>query len=287
MVTYNGGCASDPKLVTVNVVEGPDAQIAGDLSLCPGDATTLTGAGANTYQWGPVLFNGASNTISGVNQNTPVYVIGFDNNGCPGDTTFATILLNDKPVADFTAPAVCEGSPVTFTSQSTVGNGSLVRWDWDFGDGSTSLQTNPVHGFGAPVSYGVELIVTTDKGCKDTLLQNVTVRPVPNADFNYTEPCEGDASTFTDMSSIAIGGTILGHSWTFQDGSGSIATGPSATHNFPSYGYYNVLLEVSSNFGCTDSFVKTVFVNPNPIADFDIISACKDSVVLALSLIHI
>lgn len=281
VVTYNGGCASDPKLVTVNVVEGPETQIAGDLSLCPGDATTLTGAGAASYQWGPVAFTGPSNTISGVNQNTPVYVVGFDSNGCAGDTTFATILLDDKPVADFTAPAVCEGSPVTFTNGSTIGDGTIVRWDWDFGDGNTSLQTNPVHGFGAPVSYGVELVVTSAKGCKDTLLRNVTVRPVPNADFNYTEPCEGDASTFTDMSSIAIGGTILGHSWTFQDGSGTIATGPSATHNFPTYGYYNVLLEVSSNFGCTDSFVKTVFVNPNPIADFEIVSACKDSVVLA------
>lgn len=281
VVTYNGGCASDPKLVTVNVVEGPDAQIAGDLTLCPGDATTLTGAGANTYQWGPVAFTGPSNTISGVNQNTPVYVIGFDSNGCAGDTTFATIVLDDKPVADFTAPAVCEGSPVTFTNGSTIGNGTIVRWEWDFGDGNTSLQTNPVHGFGAPVSYGVELVVTSAKGCKDTLLRNVTVRPVPNADFNYTEPCEGDASTFTDMSNIAIGGTILGHTWTFQDGSGAIATGPSASHSFPSYGYYNVMLEVSSNFGCVDSFVKTVFVNPNPIAGFDIVSACKDSVVLA------
>lgn len=281
VVTYNGGCASDPKLVTVNVVEGPNTQIAGDLTLCPGDATTLTGAGAASYQWGPVAFNGQTVTIGNVNQPASIYVIGFDNNGCPGDTTFANIVLNEKPVATYTAPAVCEGLPVTFSDLSTVGSGSLVQWEWDFGDGTNSIQSSPEHQFAAPTSYSVELVVTTDKGCKDTATQTVTVRPVPNADFTYTEPCEGTASTFSDASSIAIGGNIVGHTWRFQDGSGTIATGPAAAHNFPSYGFYNVSLEVASDFGCRDSFVQTVFVNPNPIADFEIISACEDSVVLA------
>ncbi len=279
VVTYNGGCASDVELVTVNVQEGPKAQIAGDLTLCPGDATTLTGAGAVSYQWNGG-FSGNTITIPSVNQATPVYVVGFDANGCAGDTTFATIALNAKPVATYTAPAVCEGAPVTFSSQSSIGNGSIVRWEWDFGDGGTSLQTNPQYTFGAPTSYNVELVVTSDKGCKDTLVQNVTVRPVPQANFTYTSPCEGAPSTFSDASSIALGGTIVGHTWSFKDGTGTMASGPSTTHTFPGYGFYNVRLDVSSDFGCTDSFVQTVFVNPNPIADFEIVNACEDSVVL-------
>ncbi len=285
VVTFNGGCASDPKFVTVNVVEGPQAQIAGDLTLCPGDMTTLTGAGATTYQWGvpggPGTFTGPTVSIPNVNQTTPVFVIGFDANGCAGDTTFATIQLNEKPVANFFAPPVCEGAPVAFQNQSTLANGSLVQYVWDFGDGGNSIQANPTYNFGAPINYNVELVVTSDKGCKDTVAQSVQIRPVPDADFNFTNPCEGAASTFTDASTIFIGGTIADHSWTFRDEVGGSATGPSTSYIFPNYGFYNVKLEIVSNFGCVDSLVKTVFVNPNPIADFDIISACKDSVVLA------
>ncbi|MDP5168973.1 MAG: PKD domain-containing protein [Bacteroidia bacterium] len=281
VVTYNGGCASDVKLVTVNVVKGPKAQIAGDLTLCPGDATTLTGAGAATYTWGPSTFTGPTVSIPNVNQTTPVYVVGFNANGCAGDTTFATIVMNSKPVATFTAPPVCEGTAVTFSNQSAIGSGNIVQWAWDFGDGGTSIQPSPTHNFVVPTSYPVQLVITSDKGCKDTLVQAVTVRPVPNANFNYTNPCEGAASTFSDASSIALGGNIVGHQWSFIDGTGSTAIGTTASYTFPSYGFYNVRLEVASDFGCTDAYVQTVFVNPNPIADFDIVSACKDSVVLA------
>ena len=281
VVTYNGGCASNPKMVTVNVTKGPKAQIAGDLTLCPGDATTLTGAGATSYQWGPGSFPGGSITLPNVNQTTQLYVIGFDNNGCAGDTTFATIQMNAKPVADYTAPTVCDGTPVTFSNQSTIPNGSIVQYAWDFGDGGTAIQANPSHNFGVAASYPVSLVVTSDKGCKDTLVQAVVVRPVPTADFTFTNPCEGAASTFTSTSNIAIGGSISGYTWSFLDGTGASSNGASTSHTFPGYGFYNVRLEVSSNFGCTDDYVQTVFVNPNPIADFQIVSACEDSVVLA------
>lgn len=286
VVVFNGGCASNQQQATVTVQKGPTAQIAGDLTLCPGDPTTLTGAGATTYQWGSPafpgpVFTGPSINLPNVNQNTPIYVVGFDANGCAGDTTFANITMNAKPVADFTAPNVCEGASVSFQNASTIGNGNIVQYAWDFGDGGSANTANPSYSYGAPTTYNVELQVVSEKGCRDTVQRAVTVRPVPVADFTYTNPCEGDLSTFTDASTIFITGNIVGYEWSFKDGTGTVAIGPTATHSFPNYGFYNVTLEVSTDFGCTDSFTQTVFVNPNPIADFEVISACKDSVVLA------
>ncbi|MBP2146163.1 PKD repeat protein [Methanofollis sp. W23] len=52
---------------------------------------------------------------------------------------------------------------VQFTDQST---GAITAWHWDFGDGTTSDEKNPVHTF-APGTYDVSLTVTRD-GVEET-----------------------------------------------------------------------------------------------------------------------
>lgn len=52
---------------------------------------------------------------------------------------------------------------VQFTDRSTIDSGSIVAWEWDFGDGNQSTQTNPVHTYSAPGRYQVSLQVTSDR----------------------------------------------------------------------------------------------------------------------------
>lgn len=49
------------------------------------------------------------------------------------------------------------GRPVQFTDFS---NGAVVSWLWDFGDGQTSTERNPVHVFSEPGEYDVTLTVS-------------------------------------------------------------------------------------------------------------------------------
>jgi len=92
----------------------------------------------------------------------------LDDKGCFGvSDTFRV----EGPVADFTAiPNVLLAS---FTNTS-LGASSYA---WDFGDGSTSTQPNPVHTYAATGVYTVRLIATNNCGLKDTIEQQIGVTP--------------------------------------------------------------------------------------------------------------
>lgn len=80
---------------------------------------------------------------------------------------------NQPPTADFSFSA--SGLTVDFTDQSGDTDGSVVAWNWDFGDGSGSTAQNPSHTYGADDTYTVTLTVTDDDGATDVASQDVTV----------------------------------------------------------------------------------------------------------------
>ncbi len=279
VVTFNNGCSSDEVFVTVDVTSGPQAQVSGDFKVCPGSPATLTASGGNSYLWSFGNWAQPSIVLPSVQNNTPLWVIAYDINGCPGDTTFVVVSPFEEPVANFAAPTICQGLSTTFMDNSTLAEGQIVNWAWNFADGTLSTKRNPTHIYTSPGTYNVSLTVTSSNGCQSIFQQNIVVEPVPVADFNFINTCEGNANIFTNTSSITIGSNIVDYNWNFGDGNTS--NGPNALHTYTTHGYYNVTLSVTSDAGCIDAYTRTVFVHPNPIADFDVISACEDKVVLA------
>ncbi|HJM95202.1 MAG TPA: PKD domain-containing protein, partial [Candidatus Marinimicrobia bacterium] len=63
---------------------------------------------------------------------------------------------------------------VTFSNSSTDADGDALTFGWDFGDGNTSTDENPVHTYDFGGQYDVSLIVS-DGDLLDTITQNVTV----------------------------------------------------------------------------------------------------------------
>jgi PKD repeat protein len=57
---------------------------------------------------------------------------------------------------------------VTFTDLSLPGSSAIVSWDWDFGDGETSTEQNPIHTYYAIGTYTVSLTVIDENGLSDT-----------------------------------------------------------------------------------------------------------------------
>ena len=96
-------------------------------------------------------------------------------------------------------PVVCPGDTAKFLFEDVscggLGQGSanITSWTWNFGDNNTSNQINPNHIYNSSGLFDVEMIVTDNIGCIDTVTKQVLVLPVPDVDLGAdTTVCIGD-----------------------------------------------------------------------------------------------
>lgn len=174
-----GGTGSATVVITVNPGTVITATTSNDV--CPGDTATLTASGALTYTWIPA---GSLNSYTGAIVNarplvTTTYTItGTDINGCTAKTTTA-VHVNPKPIADFTySPLSLSASNPTayFTDQSF--GGSIVTWNWYFGDinNTTAIIQNPTFTYPNTIGcYSILLVVQNQFGCNDSVVNSICV----------------------------------------------------------------------------------------------------------------
>ncbi len=117
-----------------------------------------------------------------------------------GTCTFTkTVVIPPLPNASFTVnDSVCQNTPVQFTNTST---GTGLSSSWTFGDGSSSLLTNPIRTYTNPGNYLATLTIVNSLGCRDTARRNVRVLPnTLNGSITAGGPlkfCEGDSVKLT------------------------------------------------------------------------------------------
>lgn len=253
--TFNNTCLLDSVLFT-NTSLNPAMGTIASWSWNFGDNSPL-----NTSTWSP-------RHLYSIPGDYIVILTTYSSNlGCP-DTLQDTITVFPMPVADFGSANVCLNQVMYFYDSSTVASGSISAWEWDFGDGTPSDNNqNPSHTFTNDTTYSVSLIATSVDGCKDTIVKNVVIHPLPSVEYSTANVCDGNVVSFTDLSSIPVTDTILSYSWNFGDNS-PLNTNQNTSHLYASAGSYNVQLTVVSYFGCVDSISKISIVNPNPVVDF-------------------
>jgi PKD repeat protein len=99
-----------------------------------------------------------------------------DNNGLTNGVTKSVPVssrANAPPTADFTSS--CTDLACTFTDRSSDGDGTIVGFHWDFGDGAGAGSRNPGHAYASAATYVVELTVTDDSGATSSLSHQVSV----------------------------------------------------------------------------------------------------------------
>ncbi|MGB0428996.1 MAG: pectinesterase family protein [Bacteroidia bacterium] len=190
--------------------------------------------------------------------------------GCV-DTMYGNAITHPKPMASFTNDNECHHTQSDFTNASTVAYGTL-SYAWNFGDNTnTSTSTNPSLTYSNDGNYNVELIATSNNGCKDTTTITTTIYPTPNPDFTATEECYTNTTNFTNSTNITSG--TYNSSWDFDDGNSSSLSNPNNTYS--AAGTYTVKLKATSTAnGCEDSVSKSVTVNPLPTSSFAVTNMC-------------
>jgi len=135
---------------------------------------------------------------------------------------YVTLMTGDLITVDF--DYTINGPMVTFTNTSTYHS---ANWSWDFGDGTTSNEVNPVHIYSANGSYSVTL---SAEGLGHTNVVTINVQ----VDLEYSQ--DGPIVSFDTTS------TWGAYLWYFGDGNTSTLKNP--VHTYGSNGNYSVLLYV-------------------------------------------
>lgn len=181
------------------------------------------------------------------------------------------ITVTERPTAAFSGTPREGGAPlvVSFTDESLPGSAPVTSWLWDFGDGTSSQQRNPIHEFADPGTYDIALTVMTDAGT-DTLLEEgfVVAQAPPAADFSAT-PTRGEAPLSVEFQDTSDSGAspITGRQWGFGDG--NVSGDERPVHVYDTPGLYTVTLRVETAVG-TSEVAKQDFVEvvARPSASF-------------------
>ena len=190
-------------------------------------------------------------------------------------TITRTIPIYIKPnaVLDYTQP--CDGSPVTFTTPTLSGDGTIVRRRWFFGDGTVDTVGNnpaPVHTYPRIGTYTVSVRLTANTGCEREVSTTINIGAAPIANFNYVPACVGDFTSFRNQS-VANGlpGGIANYLWDFGDGGTSLQADP--THQYLTGGRFNVTLTVVAG-NCPNTIQLPVDVPSLPSVTIGLTEGC-------------
>lgn len=256
-------CFIFPVIANILFVEGSAAQapVAGFTSNVTSGCSPLVvqftdQSTNNPTSWLWDLGNGSTSTIQNPTStyiNPGSYTVTLTATNASGSsTTNITITVINGPVANFTSTdtAGCTPHTVTFTDQSTTSSGTITQWEWNFGDGNTSTQQNPVHTYTMAGTFNVFLKVTNNSGCTNTIFKQQYIRAGAGAaaDFisNVPNYCQVPVTvTFSNNSQAEPGATYL---WEFGDGTTSTDINPA--HTYTAFGNYTVKLTVQNTDGC-------------------------------------
>ncbi len=254
-----------PFFTTANVCFSYDAVFT--------DQSIITSGAINNWDWdfGDNLSSTQQNPLHNY-ANTGYYTITLtvtSDNNCSESYT-DRIRVYPNPVADFIATDVCVGTTTDFNNQSIISLGNIVSWEWDFDDSNTSLLEDPQNLYIASGIYDVQLVVTSDSACTDTIVKQVDVNGYPVVDFRVSpiDGCVPLQINCVDLSTIEAGETIASYDWIFSDGGTSSVQDPA--HIFGSDGTFSVTLTATSADGCatTKDSIDIITIFPKPSAAF-------------------
>ncbi len=273
------GCVSDTASTKITINPLPIANFTVTGLSCQNQQLRFTDVSVasvgtdSTRSWS--LGDGTTSTAQAFNHSFSQYgqhtvTLTVQNSaGCFSKPDTQTITVNPAPVANFIPPVACIGMNGTFIDSSSIPDGTQGQftYQWFFGDGSTATGNKPTHAYFTAGTDTARLVVTSNKGCTDTVAKLITISP--RAKMVITLPAQFCADSSVAFSSGAGGAIVQAWAWKFGDNGTDSVQNPS--HTYATANTYTVTLTAVTNQGClSDTATASITINPLPAANFTV-----------------
>ena len=274
------------------------ATITGGASVCVNGANptiTFTGSGSTSpYTFTYQINSDPEKTVStsaGINNTTVsaptdvagnfIYKLISVSDGTTTQTVDKTITVtvNMLPTVDFSfTDHQCLGSGIQFTSSVN----EPCTYAWNFGDGSTSTETNPTHTFsasgGGTKTFIVSLTVTSSgTGCTQSVSKQISLEQTPDPSINSDvesatfngqsvfKKCSSSDATITFSNESATLANNASYKINWGDGTPDFtATTWDLTSHTYALGFWTMTYTITGSYGCVATRTYKVFVGSNP-----------------------
>jgi gliding motility-associated-like protein len=251
---------------------------------CVKDTVLFFNNGANATNWSWDFDDAASGVNNTSTLQNPVHIFSSFgtknvkltlNNAICTDTKTNVVNLDNEITIGFNIlpkDSVCLLTPIQLNSSAT---GLNLTHQWNFGNGQTSVLTNPLPIlYTSTGSYNINYKITNNYNCSLSLQKVVTTLPLPLATYtiNKVKICENDAITFNGI----VAGNVNNYIWNFGDT--SIINGNlSIMHTYLNKGNYTTSLIVNDKYCGSDTFERNIIVValPRPKLGPDV-TLCND-----------
>ena len=292
-VTDDGGL-SDTAGTSATIGLGNQTPIAdpnGPYSGTVGTTIGFDGSGSSDPDGSIVAYSwdfGDGNSGTGINPTHSYAIVGVYNvtlsvvddagaTDSAGTTASIAEIPNQPPTANANGPySTTVGVSLSFDGSASFDpDGTILRYDWDFGDDTSAIDAgpSPSHSYGASGNFSVTLTVFDDAGATAMDSTSVSVgnvsnqAPVADANGPYTGTLDS-AVQFDGSASFDPDGTIVSYAWDFGDGNSGSGVNPS--HSYTVDGQFSVSLSVTDNTGASASDITLATIgvgNQPPTAD--------------------
>jgi gliding motility-associated-like protein len=280
----SGPCPAQSDSVSVYIQTAPIANAGNAQYICNGSIINLSGqiagsATSATWSGGLGNFVPSNTTLNAVYTPAPSelaldsIVLTLTPNGpggglCGGLSSDVVIHFAGAPLINFSVDSA-SGCPVHCVNfhdlTDTTGGAALVDWAWNFGDNVLSDVQNPSHCYQQPGLYDVVLTVVSANNCSSTLTipQFIQVFPEPVAEFEPTPNPATVTTSFITLNNLCSSDVNYWY-WNFGDSDTLTTNSAGATHLYSSdsSGTYQTSLIVKNSFGCADTMMHQIIINP-------------------------
>ncbi|XZF12806.1 PKD domain-containing protein [Chitinophagaceae bacterium MMS25-I14] len=278
LIALNNGCA-DTMRVDSMITVLPSKSLATFAYHCDTPAkVTFTNAsiGDSSHVWifgdgttstaGPIV----SHTYPALGNYTALLATYNSTNGCRDTVPIPLQLYKTIPIFTSADTAICKGDQVIFSAGNVP---NIIKYNWVIGTNYYPDTTATIpYTFTQRGYYTVKLITKNTHLCIDTFTRvnyQLVSDPAVNIVGTPLVGCTPLAVNFTDSSTGLTGTYFTSKQWVFGDGFSNTSMATTNSHTYTTAGIYDVKLFITDNVGCTDSMVRTGYINAqHPVANF-------------------